>query len=147
VETGGLHASHVYGRPPVEAPGNESGSVNQMQIAVLRFEPGFHVSIGNSHAQAAQMTLAPGESEGGPHNRHRGSDQWLFVVAGRGTAIINEQEHTLRKGSLVLIEHGDAHEIRCDGRTPLRTLNIYTPPAYSRAGQELPAGSPPASGD
>ena len=29
----------------------------------------------------------------------------------------------------MLIEHGDEHEIRNTGRTLLRTLNIYVPPA------------------
>jgi oxalate decarboxylase/phosphoglucose isomerase-like protein (cupin superfamily) len=39
-----------------------------------------------------------------------------------------------------LIEHGDAHEIRNTGRGPLRTLNLYSPPAYRADGRELPAG-------
>ena len=26
------------------------------------------------------------------------------------------------------------------GRTPLKTLNIYVPPAYTKAGDELPSG-------
>jgi mannose-6-phosphate isomerase-like protein (cupin superfamily) len=116
-----------------------------MQIAALDFTAEFRVCIGNGRAQAAEMTLAPGDSEGGPDNRHRDSDQWLFVVSGRGRAIVDGQEHPLRKGSLLLIEHGEAHEIRCEGRTPLRTLNLYTPPAYSRDGDELPAGSNPGS--
>ena len=49
-----------------------------------RFGRGFRVSIGNDRAQAAQMVIAPGEHEGGADNRHRGADQWLFVVSGVG---------------------------------------------------------------
>lgn len=106
----------------------------------LRFGRGFRVSIGNGHSQAAEMTLAPGETEGGPDNRHRGADQWLFVVAGTGEAVVNGKKYPLRAGSLILIERGDAHEIRNTGRGPLRTLNIYVPPAYSPEGDPLPRG-------
>jgi mannose-6-phosphate isomerase-like protein (cupin superfamily) len=103
----------------------------------LRFGRGFRVSIGNDRAQAAQMVIAPGGREGGADNRHRGADQWLFVVAGIGQAIVNGKRYPLRPGSLILIERGDRHEIRCTGRTDLKTVNIYLPPAYSQSGKEL----------
>lgn len=111
-----------------------------MNNAHLRFGNGFKVIFGNRRAQAATMTIAPGESEGGPDNRHRGADQWLFVEAGSGVAIVNGQRHSLRAGTLVLIERGDRHEIRNTGRRPLRTLNFYVPPAYTKGGDELPRG-------
>ena len=106
----------------------------------LRFGKGFHVTIGNERSQAAQMVMEPGEKEGGPDNRHRGADQWLFVLSGRGVAVVNGKRQALRKGSLVLIERGDTHEIRNTGRTKLTTLNIYVPPAYTADGDERPAG-------
>ena len=86
------------------------------------------------------MVIPPGECEGGPDNRHRGADQWLFVVAGGGVAIVNEKRVALREGSVVLIEKGDTHEIRNTGRTLLKTLNVYVPPAYRSDGEELPGG-------
>ena len=86
------------------------------------------------------MVTPPGGSEGGPDNRHRGADQWLFVVSGSGVAIVGRSRHRLRPGSLVLIERGTTHEIRNTGRSPLRTLNLYVPPAYTRSGNELPRG-------
>src|SRR5438477_10498425 len=106
----------------------------------LRFGKGFRVTVGNKRAQAAEMVIAPGECEGGPDNRHRGADPWLFVVAGRGLAVVNGKRHVLRPGSLVLIEKGDTHEIRNTGRTLLKTLNLYVPPAYRSNGEELPRG-------
>ena len=108
-----------------------------MRRANLRFGRGFRVSIGNDRAQAAQMVIAPGGREGGADNRHRGADQWLFVVAGSGQAIVNGRRYRLRPGSLILIERGDRHEIRSTGRTALKTVNIYLPPAYSHSGKEL----------
>jgi len=111
-----------------------------MKTAHLRFGEGFRVAIGNRRSQAASMTLAPGDSEGGPDNRHRGADQWLFVQSGTGVAIVDGRRVKLRAGSVVLIERGNHHEIRNTGRTPLRTLNIYLPPAYTKGGDELPRG-------
>jgi mannose-6-phosphate isomerase-like protein (cupin superfamily) len=106
----------------------------------LRFGIGFRVAIGNRRSQAAEMVVKPGKGEGDPRNRHRGADQWLFVEAGRGVAIVNGRRHALVPGSLLLIEKGDEHEIRNTGRVPLRTLNFYVPPAYDAEGEELPRG-------
>ena len=111
-----------------------------MKRTRMKFEVGFDVAVGNRRSQAAQMTIAPGEREGGPHNRHRGADQWLFVVAGAGRAIVNDRRYALRAGTLLLIERGDTHEVRNTGTVDLKTLNIYLPPAYTRHAIELPAG-------
>jgi mannose-6-phosphate isomerase-like protein (cupin superfamily) len=111
-----------------------------MRHKKLRFGKGFRVSIGNARAQGAEMVIEPGDCEGGPDNRHRGADQWLFVVAGRGVAIVNGKRHPLLDGTLVLIERGDRHEIRNTGRSLLKTVNIYVPPAYRSDGEELPRG-------
>ena len=75
-------------------------------------------------------------------NRHRGADQWLYVVSGRGVAKTGRQSLRLRAGTLVLIEHGDRHEIRNTGRTSLKTLNLYVPPAYTPSGEELRRAKP-----
>jgi mannose-6-phosphate isomerase-like protein (cupin superfamily) len=111
-----------------------------MQHNHLRFGRGFRVVLGDEHSQAAQMTLAPGEVEGGPDNRHRGADQWLYVVLGTGLAVVNGERVELCEGTLVLIQRGDRHEVRNTGDGPLQTLNVYVPPAYTGEGEELPAG-------
>jgi mannose-6-phosphate isomerase-like protein (cupin superfamily) len=53
---------------------------------------------------------------------------------------VNRRRYDLGPGTLVLIEKGDEHEIRNTGRGLLKTLNIYVPPAYDSAGEELPRG-------
>ena len=113
-----------------------------MKKVTPRFGKGFQVIIGNRRVQAAQMVIEPGDSEGGPQNRHRRSDQWLYVVAGTGTAIVSGLRHPLRPHSLLLIEHGEHHEIRNTGRTLLKTLNFYSPPGYTEDGNELPPARP-----
>jgi mannose-6-phosphate isomerase-like protein (cupin superfamily) len=111
-----------------------------MKKEQLRFDDDFAVAITTDRAQVATMTLAPGDSEGGPGNRHQGADQWLYVVSGEGVAIVDGQEHALRPGVVVLIERGEAHEIRNTGDAQLQTLNFYDPPAYTPDGDTLPAG-------
>lgn len=108
----------------------------------LRFGKGFRVAISNERAQAAEMVIPPGEAEGDADNRHRGADQWLFVVAGAGSALVNGRRYKLSPGTLMLIEHGDRHKIENTGDELLRTLNLYTPPAYTEDGDELPPAKP-----
>ena len=71
-----------------------------------------------------------------------GANQWLYVVAGEGVAIVTGTRVELREGTLLLIERGETHEIRNTGSEPLRTLNLYVPPAYTADGDERPAGKP-----
>jgi mannose-6-phosphate isomerase-like protein (cupin superfamily) len=106
----------------------------------LPFRKGFSVVLTNKRGQAATMVIAPGDSEGGPDNRHRGADQWLFVLSGSGVGLFSGKRHPLKPKTLLLIERGVQHEIRNTGTTPLKTLNIYVPPAYKKDGDELPRG-------
>ncbi len=101
-----------------------------MQSAQLDLDKEFSIIAGNGRSQAAEMVIAPNEHEGGPDNRHRQSDQWLFVVSGIGEAIVEGKRHPLSHGTLVLIERGETHEIRNTGQEALRTVNFYVPPAY-----------------
>jgi mannose-6-phosphate isomerase-like protein (cupin superfamily) len=115
-----------------------------MHRTQLHFIADFHVALSNARAQVAEMTIAPGESEGGPRNSHAGADQWLFVQSGFGIAEVEGKRLSLRRGTVLLIERGEKHEIRNTGRAPLRTLNFYTPPAYTGDAEPLPSGKPAA---
>ena len=106
----------------------------------FRFGTGFRVAFNVRKVQAAEMVIAPGDSEGGPDNRHRGADQWLFVVSGTGVAIVEGKRQPLAAGSLLVVERGERHEIRNTGRTRLKTVNFYYPPAYDFEEAPLPAG-------
>lgn len=96
----------------------------------LDFDGFFEVRLTTDDAQGAQMTLAPGQSTGGPDNFHRESDQWLYVAAGSGQATVDGEAVDLETGDLVVIEAGETHEIRNDGEVPLETVNLYVPPDY-----------------
>jgi mannose-6-phosphate isomerase-like protein (cupin superfamily) len=101
-----------------------------MKHEQVKFNAEFSVLSGNESSQAAVMVLGPGESTGGPDNRHAGSDQWLYVASGDGAALVEGMEIELHAGSLVLIGRGEAHEISNTGHAPLETINFYVPPAY-----------------
>jgi len=105
-----------------------------MRRKSLRFGKGFRVAFDVRRAQAAEMVLAPGDSEGGPDNVHRGADQWLYVVSGTGMAMVEGRRVPLKAGTLLVIERRERHEVRNTGRTLLKTLNFYYPPAFDAEG-------------
>ncbi|MER3546429.1 MAG: hypothetical protein C4338_02035 [Rhodanobacteraceae bacterium] len=76
------------------------------------------------------MTIPPGDVEGDVQNRHEAPDRGLFVVDGEGTAIVEEKPYALKPGTLLLIERGERHQVRNDGKSPLRTINFYVPSEY-----------------
>ena len=71
-----------------------------MKRTHLRFGEGFRVALGNRRTQAAEMVLSPGQSEGDGGNRHRGADQWLYVVAGTGVGVLKGRRVRLSPGTL-----------------------------------------------
>lgn len=101
-----------------------------MKIFSIKPENGFKVLGNTQKSQAATMVLEPGDKTGGPDNKHESSDQWLYVIAGKGKVIINESEKNLEIGNLILIEAGEPHEIKNTGEADLVTLNFYAPPEY-----------------
>ena len=113
-----------------------------MKSKKLRFGNGFAVVLGNRRSQAATMVIPVGGKEGGPYNNHRGTDQWIFVVSGKGSARIDGKRVSLQASSLLLIERGENHEIRNSGTTEFVTLTIYVPPGYTTTGNELSAAKP-----
>jgi mannose-6-phosphate isomerase-like protein (cupin superfamily) len=111
-----------------------------MKLRRLHLRKGFRVHAGNSRSQCAEMVIAPGDAEGDARNRHRGADQWLFVIAGRGDARVKNRRYKLVAGSLIFIARGERHEIKNTGRGLLKTINFFVPPAYDRRGEPLPRG-------
>lgn len=105
-----------------------------MQKKQLRFGKGFRPAMTVRRVQAAEMVIAPGDSEGDADNRHRGADQWLYVVSGSGVAKVEGRRVPLKAGSLIVIGKGERHEVKNTGRTLLKTLNFYYPPAYRSDG-------------
>ena len=87
-----------------------------MQRTTVSFPGGFNLLLGDKHSQAGTLVLAPGEETGGADNRHRGADQWIYVVSGTGTADVAGEHFDLARPRLVLIQRGDAHGFRNTGQ-------------------------------
>ena len=117
-----------------------------MHRKTLRFGKGYRVAFEVRKAQAAEMVLGPGECEGGAENHHRGADQWLYVVEGSGVATVEGKRIALKPGVLLVIERRERHEIRNTGRTLLKTLNFFYPPAFTRGGEPKGPGKRVARG-
>jgi mannose-6-phosphate isomerase-like protein (cupin superfamily) len=101
----------------------------------------FDLLVATRGAQAAKMTLRPGAtSDDEPSNEHSHSEQWLFVISGKGQALIGKRRGALRRvelaaNSLLVIEKGELHQIKNTGRKSLVTINLYVPPAYNDDGE------------
>jgi len=108
-------------------------------VKLSRVRSPFRVLATTRSAQAAIMVLRPGKSTGdAPENEHPRAEQWLFVMSGRGRAVVGKRRATIAEGSLLLIEKGERHQITNTGRKDLVTLNLYAPPAYGKEEQVLP---------
>lgn len=114
----------------------------RMRSKQLHFTKGFRVAFANLRGEAAELVIARNDAEGGPENAHHGADEWMLILEGTGVAIVDSKRRLLKLGVLLLIEKGERHEIRNTGARALRTLVIYTPPAYKKSGARLPRGRP-----
>src|SRR4051812_11649293 len=81
-------------------------------------------------SQTAVMNLAPGQASGDEAEAHDESDQVLYVIQGEVTAEIGDETGTLRAGEAVTGPAGVKHRFQNETREPVRTFNVYTPPAY-----------------
>lgn len=113
-----------------------------MLRTIVTYQKGFHVLAGDDRSQAATLVIQPGRKVGGPDNRHRGADQWIYVESGAGEAVIAGDSYPLQRGTLILIQRTESHGFRNTGADELRILTFYVPPAYDENENELPAGRP-----
>jgi mannose-6-phosphate isomerase-like protein (cupin superfamily) len=102
----------------------------------------FKVLLNSASAQAAVMTLRPRQSSSDDvENEHPRCEQWLYVIRGSGYALVGKKRVVLNKGSLLLIEKNEPHQVTCTGRASMVTLNLYVPPAYDSDGDLKPSAS------
>ena len=107
----------------------------------------FNVVGTSKLAQAALMTLEPGQSSSEKaEDEHSKSEQWLFVIKGRGRATVGRRRIGLRGGSLLIIERNERHKITASRNGSLVTVNLHVPPAYSKDGAVLPRAKRARSG-
>jgi mannose-6-phosphate isomerase-like protein (cupin superfamily) len=115
-------------------------NIRMKHFSTSRNRSFFKPLYATADCQAAMMTLQPGQSTTGqPENEHPRSEQWLFVISGSGRAIVRKKRVSLKEGSLLLVEKNEPHQITNTGRSPMRTINFYAPPAYTSSGNVRPS--------
>ena len=121
-----LNFEHLIERWPDHFDQPRTVNMHHFQIEPKQ---GFHVVAKTGKSEMATMVIEPGSKEGGPDNKHK-ADQWLYVLKGNGIATVEGRSVRLKAGTLLEIEAGERHEIRNTGRSLLKTMNFYAPPAY-----------------
>lgn len=61
---------------------------------------------------------------------HKDVDQFIRVEAGEGKAIMNDDTHELRDGSVVIVPAGVKHNIINTGKAEMKLYTLYTPPHH-----------------
>ena len=106
-----------------------SGYVTNIETKTLENEYFREVLFTAEHMQLVVMSLGPGEDIG--LETHDDVDQFIRVEAGQGTALLDDEEHALEDGSIVVIPAGTKHNvINASQNEPLKLYTIYTPPEH-----------------
>jgi mannose-6-phosphate isomerase-like protein (cupin superfamily) len=81
------------------------------------------------HSQLVIMSLLPNQEIG--METHPDNDQFLRFEAGDGKVIIDETEHTVHDGSVVIVPAGSKHNvINTSSENHLKLYTLYAPPHH-----------------
>lgn len=87
----------------------------------------FQVVGSTKKTEAALIELLPDETTGSDASNRPSADQWIYVLSGKGVAVVAGESFVLSEGSLLLIEPGEAHKISASDGDPLRALSFSSP--------------------
>jgi mannose-6-phosphate isomerase-like protein (cupin superfamily) len=79
----------------------------------------------------------PGDPPRGPH-LHRGFEECIYVLSGRGVTWSESGELAIERGSLLLIPAGEKHMTRNTGSEPLVLLCFFPVPDVGAGTEEFP---------
>ena len=80
------------------------------------------------HSQLVTMSIPPKEDIGS--EVHPGTDQMLFIVAGAGRAIVNDETVDVAENDVVFVPAGSRHNLINIGVDDLRLFTVYAPPEH-----------------
>ncbi len=128
------------GEPTAAVLGADDGEhlLNASGEVVIKIDPGrgsAHLSLGTQHVPSGA---------GIPRHRHAYWDEFIYVLDGRGTAILNDERVPVQKGATIFIPTGAWHGFENPG-TELFILWATTPTGqeeFFRAISSRP-GEPP----
>jgi mannose-6-phosphate isomerase-like protein (cupin superfamily) len=80
------------------------------------------------HSQLVTMSIPTMEDIGS--EVHPGTDQMLFVVAGSGKAVVDNESVEVSENDVVFVPAGSRHNLINTGLQDLRLFTVYAPPEH-----------------
>ena len=103
------------------------GYISNIEKLTLENENFRKVLYTDNNLQLVLMSLLPGEDIG---EEAHDVDQFFRVEKGEGKAIINDVEHDIADGSVVIIPAGTKHNIVNGDSEEMKLYTLYTPPHH-----------------
>ena len=83
------------------------------------------------HTQIVVMSIPAGGEIG--EEVHEDTDQVLYFASGEGKAILNDEEKSVGKDDIVLVNAGTRHNFINTGTSDLKIITAYSPPHHPPA--------------
>lgn len=99
--------------------------VNEAGIAYRGGDSGVKYLMRGPQIDWGVILMLPGQSLGGHY--HRAVEETFYVVAGRGTFVVNGDAFAATEGDAFRMEPEDQHDIRNDTTAPLKLVFIKCP--------------------
>jgi len=80
-------------------------------------------------ALKGEMIIYPPGTEASNHH-HDGTEHFMYVLEGRGTAFANEKPLPLRKGDIIHYDDRERHYLRSEGSEDLVFVEFFVPGVY-----------------
>ncbi len=80
------------------------------------------------HSQIVLMSIPPAGDIG--LETHKGNDQALFFVAGKGEATVGGKIGAFKENDVVFVPAGTEHNFKNTGSDDLKLFTIYAPPHH-----------------
>lgn len=80
------------------------------------------------NTQVVIMSIPPGGEIG--EEVHEDNDQALYLVGGKGLAIVDGESYNYETGDLVLVPAGTKHNFIASGDVDMKIVTTYSPPHH-----------------
>ena len=104
-----------------------NGYVANIEELSLKNEYFREVLYTDERLQLVVMSIKEGDDIG--EEMHT-LDQFIRVEQGEGKAVLNDIEHAIKDGSVVIVPQGTKHNILNTGTTPMKLYTLYAPPEH-----------------
>lgn len=79
-------------------------------------------------SQLVIMSIPTGGEIG--EETHDHVEQTLYILSGKGKAVLNNEERTIQAGDFIVVEPGTKHNFFCTGEESMQIITVYAPPNH-----------------